>query len=174
MRGTCAVPVVAALPVMFVDQYGVQGEDPNKNRYGETFPLRRAAGRRLTAHSDAVRQLISIRHVTPDRVELQYLEDAGWLVVAGIETPASLTPLLREYVEQGGQLLIAAGGNFDPAAWTNSAQGDASGNSSLPLKTEPIGRIPDESAGKIDPFYLSPRDDDGRCVFDPRYVARRA
>jgi hypothetical protein len=150
-----AVPVVAALPVMFVDQYGAQGEDPNKNRYGETFPLRRLLAP-LTSRSDAVRQLISIRHVTPDQVERQYLEDCRLVVVAGIETPASLTPLLREYVEQGGQLLIAAGGNFDPAAWTNSAWRDGAGILPLPLKTEPIGRIPDESAGKIDPFYLSP------------------
>src|SRR5262245_27037201 len=35
------VPVVAALPVMFVDQYGAAGEDPQRNRYGETFHLRR-------------------------------------------------------------------------------------------------------------------------------------
>src|SRR5262249_28879621 len=82
--------------------------------------------------------------------------DCRLVVVAGIENPASLTALLREYVEQGGQLMIAAGGNFDPAAWTNSAWLDGAGILPLPLKTEPVGRIPDESAGKIEPFYLSP------------------
>ena len=91
-----AVPVVAALPVMFVDQYGATGEDPNKNRYGETFHLRRLLAP-LSSRTDSVRQLISIRHVTPDQVERQYLEDCRLVVVAGIENPASLTPLLREY-----------------------------------------------------------------------------
>ena len=150
-----AVPVVAALPVLFVDQYGATGEDPNKNRYGETFHLRRLLAP-LSSRTDSVRQLISIRHVTPDQVERQYLEDCRLVVVAGIENPASLTPLLREYVEQGGQLMIAAGGNFDPAAWTNSAWRDGAGILPLPLKTELVGRIPDESAVKIEPFYLAP------------------
>jgi hypothetical protein len=52
--------------------------------------------------------------------------------------------------------MVAAGGNFDPAAWTNSAWRDGAGILPLPLKTEPVGRIPDESAGTIEPFYLSP------------------
>ena len=35
-----AVPVVAALPVVFVDQYGEELEDPIKNRLGETVHVR--------------------------------------------------------------------------------------------------------------------------------------
>ncbi len=150
-----AVPVVAALPVMFIDQYGAAGEDPNKNRYGETFNLRRLLAP-TSARVDSVRQLISIRHVTPDQVERQYLEDCRLVVVAGIESPANLTRLLREYVEQGGRLVIAAGGHFDPIAWTNAAWLDGGGILPLPLKSELVGRIPDEGAGKIDPFFLSP------------------
>lgn len=150
-----AVPVVAALPVMFIDQYGAAGEDPNKNRYGETFHLRRLLAP-TSSRIDSVRQLISIRHVTPDQVERQYLEDCRLVVVAGIESPSSLTRLLREYVEQGGRLVIAAGGHFDPIAWTNGAWLDGAGILPLPLKSELVGRLPDESAGKIDPFFLSP------------------
>jgi hypothetical protein len=150
-----AVPVVAALPVMFVDQYGAAGEDPQKNRYGETFHLRRLLAP-ISSRSDSTRQLISIRHVTYDQVERQYLEDCRLVVVAGIESPAGLTPLLREYVEQGGRLLIAAGGHFDPVAWTNAAWMEGAGILPLPLKAEAVGRLPDESAGKIEPFFLSP------------------
>jgi hypothetical protein len=150
-----AVPVVAALPVMFVDQYGAAGEDPQKNRYGETFHLRRLMAP-ISSRSDSTRQLISIRHVTYDQVERQYLEDCRLVVVAGIESPAGLTPLLREYVEQGGRLLIAAGGHFDPVAWTNAAWLDGGGVLPLPLKAEAVGRLPDDSTGKIEPFFLSP------------------
>ena len=38
-----AVPVVAALPVVFVDQYG-ESEDPKRNRFGETRQFPRTAG----------------------------------------------------------------------------------------------------------------------------------
>ncbi len=150
-----AVPVVAALPVMFIDQYGAAGEDPQKNRYGETFLLRRLLAP-INSRSETVRQLISIRHVTPEQVERQYLEDCRLVIVAGIESPANLTPLLREYVEQGGRLVIAAGANFDPVAWTSAAWLEGAGILPLPLKAEPVGRLPDEVVAKIEPFFLSP------------------
>jgi hypothetical protein len=94
--------------------------------------------------------------VTPDQVERQYLEDCRLVVIAGIESPGNLTPLLRDYIEQGGRLLIAAGGHFDPIAWTNAAWLDGAGILPLPIKSQPVGRLPDESAGKIEPFFLSP------------------
>ena len=150
-----AVPVVAALPVMFVDQFGAAGEQPEKNRYGETFHLRRLLVP-ISSRTDSVRQLISIRHVTADQVERQYLEDCRLVIVAGLESPANLTPLLREYVAQGGGLLIAAGGQFDPVAWNNAAWLEGGGILPLPLKAESVGRLPDESTGKIEPFFLSP------------------
>jgi hypothetical protein len=149
------VPVVASLPVMFVDQYGAAAEDPQRDRYGETFLLRRLLAP-ISSRTETGRQLVSIRHVTADQVERQYLEDCRLVVVAGIESPAGLTPLLREYIEQGGRVVIAAGGNFDPVAWTNAAWLDGAGILPLPLKAEPVGRLPDETAGKIEPFFLSP------------------
>ncbi|MGE5192554.1 MAG: BatA domain-containing protein, partial [Deltaproteobacteria bacterium] len=150
-----AVPVVASLPVMFVDQYGAAGEDPQKDRYGETFLLRRLLAP-ISSRTESARQLISIRHVTADQIERQHLEDCRLVVVAGIESPAGLTPLLREYIEQGGRVVIAAGGNFDPVAWTNAAWLDGAGILPLPLKADPVGRLPDESAEKIEPFFLAP------------------
>lgn len=147
-------PVVAALPVLFVDQYG-PGEEPQKNRYGETFHLRRLLA--PVGSDDGMKgQLVRIRHTTPDRVDRQQLEDCRLVVVAGIENPLGLVPLLREYVEQGGQLFIAAGGNFDPALWSSRAFRDGEGILPLPLKDQPVGRLPEDSSDGLSPFFLSP------------------
>ncbi len=147
-------PVVAALPVLFVDQYG-SSEEPQKNRYGETYHLRRLLAP-AGSHDGLKGQLVNIRHTTPDRVDRQQLEDCRLVVVAGIENPLGLVPLLRDYVEQGGQLFIAAGGNFDPALWSARAFREGEGILPLPLKDEPIGRLPDDSAEGLAPFFLSP------------------
>jgi hypothetical protein len=148
------VPVVAALSVLFVDQYGA-GEEPQKNRYGETYHLRRLLAP-VGSHDDLARRVVSIRHTTPDRVDRDQLADCRLVVVAGIENPLGLVPALREYVEQGGQLFIAAGGNFDPRLWSARAFCNGEGILPLPLKDEPIGRLPDESAERLTPFFLSP------------------
>jgi hypothetical protein len=150
-----AVPVVAGMPVVFVDQYGAAGEDARRNRYGETFPLRRllvpAAGA-----SAPQRQLIGVRHVTIDQLNTQLLQDTRLVVIAGVETPGSAVPLLREYVTQGGQLLIAAGGRFSPAAWTQAAWLGGAGILPAPLDAEFVGKLPDQSATSLDPFLLAP------------------
>jgi Aerotolerance regulator N-terminal/von Willebrand factor type A domain len=148
------VPVVAALPVLFVDQYGATGENPQKNRYGETLHLRRLLA--PAGGGERGRQLVNIRHVTADQVERQDLEECRLVVVAGVESPHSLTPLLREFVEQGGQLFIAAGANFDPAGWTGGAWLAGEGILPLPLKDQPVGHLPEETADRLDPFFLSP------------------
>ena len=147
-------PVVAALPVLFIDQSGTS-EEPQKNRYGETYHLRRLLAP-VDSHDGLKGQLVSIRHVTPERVDRQQLEDCRLVVVAGIENPLGLVPLLREYVAQGGQLFIAAGGNFDPALWTARGFREGEGILPLPLKAEPIGRLPEESADGLVPFFLAP------------------
>ena len=148
------VPVVAALPVLFVDQYG-PGEEPQRNRYGETYHLRRLLAP-VGVHDGLKGQLVQIRHTTPERVDRQQLEDCRLVVVAGIENPLGLVPLLREYVEQGGQLFIAAGGSFDPALWTTRGFRDGEGILPLPLKDQSIGQLPEESAEGLAPFFLSP------------------
>jgi aerotolerance regulator-like protein/VWA domain-containing protein len=146
------VPVVAALPVVFVDQYGGD-EDPTKNRYGETFRLRRLLAP-VTSRGDSGRQLIQVRHVKIDDLDQDLLQDARLVVIAGIENPGPAVRLLRDYVEQGGQLVIGAGGQFDPAAWNSLAWSDGAGILPAPLQPQFIGVSPEEAPDQLQPFYL--------------------
>lgn len=154
-----AVPVVAALPVVFVDQYG-QDEDPKRLRYGETRHLRRLLAP-LTSRGDAARQLVAVEHRRIEQVNRELLQSARLVVIAGVHSPEppgggeSVVALLREYVEQGGQLMICAGGDFEAPAWNQAAWRDGAGVLPLPLKGEPLGRLPDESAEELRPFFLS-------------------
>ncbi len=150
-----SVPVVAGLPVVFVDQYGSE-EDPEQNRYGETYRLRRWLAPRLT-RADNRRQLIDIRHISIDEVDVATLENARLVVIAGVERPGTAVPILRQYVRQGGRLIIAAGGDFDPALW--SEDGWQSGGGILPVDLEatPFGETMQEASRRetIQPFFLS-------------------
>ena len=69
--------------------------------------------------------------------------------------PAGHVPLLREYVEQGGRLVIAAGASFDPAAWTREAWQEGAGILPLPLAAEPLGEVPEAASGSLEVFQLS-------------------
>ena len=148
-RRALAVPVVAAMPVVFVDQYGDQ-EDPARGRYGETRTLRR-----LLAPAGARRSLASARHVRIEELDEPLLADARLVVIAGVASPQDKVPLLAEFVAQGGQLLIAAGGQFDPAAWNEAAWLDGGGLLPGPLKPQPVGALPEEAEQKAAPFNLS-------------------
>jgi hypothetical protein len=134
------VPLVAALPVVFVDQYGADGEDPRRNRYGETFPLRRLLAP-VTTRDGAARHLVQVRHITIDQLDRRVLQEAPLVVVAGVEGPGAAGSLLREYVEQGGELLIAAGGAFDPVRWNADAWADGAGVLPVPLLPNPVGLV---------------------------------
>lgn len=147
------VPVVAALPVVFVDQYGDQ-EDASRNRLGETRHLRKLLAPK-TARSDAPKQLVKVRHLRPDQLSRDLLADARVVIMAGISSPGENVSLLREYVQQGGQLLLAAGGGFDPQAWNDEAWLDGMGILPLPLASEPIGETPEAAGNKLKPFFLS-------------------
>ncbi|MHB1036403.1 MAG: BatA domain-containing protein [Pirellulales bacterium] len=147
-------PVVAALPVVFVDQYGDE-EDPRKDRFGESFRLRRLLAP-VTARDDSGKQLIQTRHLRIDQVDRTTLRDARLVVVAGVESPGPTVSLLRDYVRQGGQLVITAGGQFDPAAWTSAAWLDGAGILPAPLESQPIGRLPEETEKPPVPFALAP------------------
>jgi hypothetical protein len=152
-----AVPVVAALPVVFVDQYGRE-EDPRRARYGETRHLRRLLAP-VTVRGDATRQLVEIVHRRIDELDRELLQTARLVVVAGVASPSgegtAVVPLLREYVEQGGQLVIAAGAQFDPAAWQQAAWLDGGGILPAPLLPEPVGKTPQEAADELRPFFLN-------------------
>src|SRR5262249_39395288 len=73
----------------------------------------------------------------------------------GVADPGAAVPLLREFVQQGGQFLIAAGGDFDAVAWTRRAWLDGAGILPAPLAEQPFGQTPDEAKGELRPFFLS-------------------
>ncbi|MCH5374048.1 MAG: hypothetical protein JJ992_08730, partial [Planctomycetes bacterium] len=156
------VPVVTDLPVVFVDQYGQRGEDPLKNRLGETRPLRRLLAP-VTSRSASDRQLVRLRHITLRELDRSLLEDARLVVIAGVADPGASVPLLREYVQQGGQLLIAAGGRYDPQAnsgfdpglWTSGAWLDGAGILPAPLLPEVYGTAPEQAGPSLRPFFLA-------------------
>jgi len=153
-RRCLVVPVVAALPVVFVDQYG-QDEDPRRNRYGETWPLRRLLAP-VTSREDAAERLVRSRRATVDRVDRELLADARLVVVAGVSSPGPAVAPLREYVLGGGQLIVAAGGEFDPAAWNQAAWLDGQGILPVPLLPDLIGRPPDQARAGPVSFQLDP------------------
>ncbi|MCA9070057.1 MAG: BatA domain-containing protein, partial [Planctomycetaceae bacterium] len=135
-------PVVAGLPVVFIDQLGSR-EDVKAGEIGETYPLRRYLAPRLS-REEYQRQLIQIRHITIEELDQQTLEDARLVVIGGVQTPGDSVPLLREYVQQGGQLVITAGGDFDPGLWTEKAWKEGAGILPVPLSPDSFGATPEE------------------------------
>lgn len=148
------VPVVAGLPVVFVDQFG-EDEDLDQAEIGETYRLRRLLAPRTATDEEVGRQLVRIRHVTPERLSEEILSDARLVVVAGVASPGEETAvLLRQYAEQGGPVVIAAGSDFDSDRWNELAWLDGSGILPGPLSSEPIGQLPEVAVGELEPFYL--------------------
>ena len=145
------VPVVAGLPVVFADQFGATGEQPRQSRYGETWHLRRLLAP-IVSRVDPSRQLVDVRHVRLGEATRDTLADVRLAVVAGAASPESQVPLLREFVQQGGRLVIAAGAEFDAAAWQDAGWLDGRGVLPVPIG-EPVGVLPDE-ARDLKPFFL--------------------
>ena len=73
--------------------------------------------------------------------------------MAGVASPQGAATLLKEYVEQGGNLIVAAGGQFDPAAWNEAAWCDGLGILPAPLRAATVGHRRDEP-GDAQPFLL--------------------
>ncbi|MBI1314611.1 VWA domain-containing protein [bacterium] len=147
------VPVVAGLPVVFVDQ-AAGTEDLDRGVVGETYRLRRLLAPRVSTDEEENRQLIRIRHVSIDRLTAETLSDARLVVVAGVESPADSVPLLRQYVEQGGPLVIAAGADFDAEQWNELGWLDGAGILPVPLTGESFGQLPEVAVGTLEPFFL--------------------
>lgn len=146
------IPIVASLPVVFVDQHGDE-ENLEKNRIGETYALRHLMAPRSSSDK-AQRRLIHIEHVRQDQLTQELLESARLVVIAGIERPEEdLIPLLRAYVQQGGPLVIMAGGLFDPISWNERGWLDGHGILAAPLDPKPQGVTPEESAQQLQPFF---------------------
>jgi len=100
-----------------------------------------------------------ISHVTIDRLEgaagEDLLKDARLVIVAGVASPENSVPLLKEYVQQGGNLVIAAGGFFDAEAWNEAAWKDGRGILPAPfVHPFTVGQLPEEAAGPLQPFQL--------------------
>jgi len=140
--------------VVMVDQWGAD-ESAERNRFGETRRLRQLLAP-VTARQGRDPQPIRIRHVKFDQIDRELLKDARLVVIAGVRSPepGANVSLLREYVEQGGSLILAAGGDFDPAEWDRIAWQDGQGILPLPLKPEAVGALPTETAKRLQPFQL--------------------
>ena len=148
-------PVVARVPVLFIDQLGDE-EAPSRNKYGETLPLRRLLAPR-TAGTAAEKQLIDVRHLVADAVTQEDLAEVRMVAIAGVGAPShTLVTLLREYVLQGGQLFIAAGADFDPIAWQEAAWMDGVGILPAPLRDNFVGSLPDPDALDWHNYHLDP------------------
>ncbi len=149
-----AVPVAASLPVVFIDEWGDR-EDPRTDRIGETAPLRRLLAPK-SARTPRRQPMIEVRQRRIEQFDRSLLEDARAVVVAGLESPGpeSAVKLLRAYVEQGGNLVIAAGGRFDPQAWNAAAWLDGEGILPAKLADAVIDVMPTSGARPREPLYL--------------------
>jgi hypothetical protein len=149
-RTVLLAPIVAALPIVFVDQWGDQ-EHVAQGRIGETYALRHLLAPRM-ADELSPRRVIQALHVRPEQVTTELLETARLVVVAGLETPGEMVPVLRDYVVQGGPLVLLAGAGFDPVAWQETAWLNGEGILAAPLKPQPVGALPQET-NELRPFF---------------------
>jgi hypothetical protein len=149
------LPVVASVPVVFIDQVRDDEED-FVTREGYTSLVRRLLAP-TSGRDEMKRQLIDVRHLTIDELSQGDLEDARLVVIAGIRDPGSESnvALLRDYVRQGGKLVIAAGGDFQPEAWNEMAWLDGAGILPAPLTGESIGKLPNEEVSELNPVFVS-------------------
>lgn len=140
---TVVVPVVSEVPVLFVDEEGDR-ENPRLGRFGDTFRLRDGLTR---TEGENDRPFIEARHLRVGQVTREELKDARLVVLSGVPapTPAFVT-MMREYLQQGGQLLLAAGAEFDPTEWNTVGWQNGTGILPAPLSDRPIGKLPTVTA----------------------------
>ncbi len=153
---TLVIPVVSKVPVVFIDQYG-ENEQIQINKYGETHQLRALLAPGDEQGRNRQHALIEVRHFRAEQVTREELKDARLVVMAGVRTPpAVLVKLLREYAEQGGQVFIGAGADFDPVAWNEIGWDGGAGVLPAPLDGKIVGKIPGPE-DKDKKFRLSPQ-----------------
>ncbi len=139
-----AVPVVKHLPIVFVDQYSNTEEDAAKSQIGETYQLRRLLAPNIPRDANEP-PVFKIRHLSIRELQQQQREaisDARLVIIAGVADPGTSVTLLREYVTQGGRLIVGTGGQFDHALWNRAAWRE--GDGILPGKlTGTVGQLPE-------------------------------
>jgi hypothetical protein len=118
----------------------------------------------MTRPKDNQPQLVRIRHVSIDGMPAmdlrEMVQDARLVVIGGLQAPSDeAVSVLREYVEQGGQLVVAAGGQFDPVLWNQAAWRDGAGILPTPLAPEMAGKTPDEAGQQPKWFSLNNTND---------------
>jgi hypothetical protein len=99
-------------------------------------------------------ELVRIQRAKIDELTSELLVASRLVAVAGVEQPGAAVPLLRQYVEEGGPLLIAAGGRFDPAAWQATAWLEGDGILPAPLRGDFIGQAVGPAGTDLGPFWL--------------------
>ena len=155
-RRVLVVPVADSLPVVFVDPLGTH-EDAKQKIFGDTFWLRRWLAPEPGVRGQD-RPLVRVRRMTIDELSRTALADARLVVIAGVPQPSpEAVSLLKQYVEQGGNLLLAAGGKFDPAAWTQAAWQGGLGILPAPLAPACLGYARDDrrwATSKTPPLSL--------------------
>jgi hypothetical protein len=155
-RRVLVAPVADSLPVVFVDPLGTH-EDAKQKIFGDTFWLRRWLAPEPGVRGQD-RPLVRVRRMTIDELSRTALADARLVVIAGVSQPSpEAVPLLKQYVEQGGNLLLAAGGKFDPAAWTQAAWQGGLGILPAPLAPACLGYARDDrrwATSKTPPLSL--------------------
>lgn len=149
------VPVAERVPIVFIDEWGTE-ERIADGRIGETYALRHLLSPRQKKQDSSARNQTAIeeRHVRVDELTEEILRDARLVVMAGVSDPGEGVPLLRDYVLQGGPLMIFAGGEFDPRNWNQGAWLDGAGILPCPLGSEEVGQLPEDGADKLRPFGL--------------------
>lgn len=151
------IPVVPRLPVVFVDQFGATKENVRLGRIGETRSMRRLL--QSDREDDLRDDTVNERHVAIDGLDERVIDGARLVVVAGVPSPGDRVRMLRKFVEDGGQLLIAAGGDFSAGQWHDLAWLDGNGILPAPLTGNTQGRslreLNAEASTKIAPTFLS-------------------
>jgi len=154
-RRVCVVPVIARVPVVFIDQYG-RDEDLERGRLGESFMLRHLLAPTLDEDVEH-KSLIDVIHRTIEDFTIEDLQDARCVIISGSVAPnVADVVTLREYAEQGGQVLITAGGLFETTSWNAAAWDDGNGFLPVGLSPEPVGSLPPANTQQWPTFGLNP------------------
>ncbi len=154
-RRVCVVPVIARVPIVFIDQYG-RDEDLDRGRLGESFMLRHLLAPTLEEDLEH-KSLIDVIHRTIEDFTIEDLQDARCVIISGSVAPnVADVVTLREYVQQGGQILITAGGLFEATSWTASAWDDGNGFLPIALSPDPVGSLPPANTQQWPTFGLNP------------------